>query len=629
MSTASLLSNFQPPVVTSYATSIMPTTVALSVMIGICVFAVINNAIFALRKPVNQVRLLFAILSALAAVFAAFDLGLYRSSSVEEYLFIHRLISIDGLLFFIVLTWFGSKFFHTNNTRVNWIFTAMFSFLIVVTLVRDNCLYFKDVYSLATRELPWGEHISYLQASFSIWAYITWLTVILLFGFLLYNSFMQLGTEKRDRAINFSVALILFLSMVLVNFLIDLGLINFLYPGVFGFTALIIVMSITISSQVQKNAKILAGKEAHLRLAINAAHIGTWNWDIVNNVVTWTDGVHKLFGLQLGEFDGTYESYIKLLEPDAVKAIETAIKNSLEGFAPYYVEHRLFWPDKSEHWFACQGEVERDGKGKALSMRGTVMDITERVKADQALNQYHVRLEEQVQQRTAELKAINKELESFAYSVSHDLRAPLRSINGFSTALLEDYYDKLDETGKEYLERLINASDRMGHLIDDLLQLSRLSRSDMMNEQVNLSQLADFAINKLQSEDTDRQVITDIEPNLIVSGDTRLLGVVIDNLIDNAWKYSSKKTTSKIEFGVSQQGKEKVYFVRDNGAGFNMRYVDKLFGAFQRLHSVSDFEGTGIGLATVQRLVQRHGGRVWAEGEVDKGATFYFTLGNL
>lgn len=606
---------------------IAPSTIALSIMIGVCAFTAINHFIFALRRPVNHTGLLFAILSTLVAVFAACDLGLYQSTSVPEYLFIHRIVSVDALIFFVVLTWFGSHYFHTKHKRINLAFSAIFLLLILVVLLRDGALYFENIIELGHRRLPWGETISYLIADIGAWAYVTWIMVTVLFCFLIFSSVQQLKTPQRQKAISFIVALVIFQILVTVNMLIDLGIVDFMYPGVFGFTALIILMSITLSYQIQENAKLLAAKEAHLRLAINAAHIGTWNWDIVENKVTWTDGVHKLFGLCADDFDSTYEGYMKLLEPDAVEKIETAIKNTLENNAPYFVEHRHYWPDKSEHWFSCQGEVERDNKGNPLSMRGTVMDITARVKSNQALNEYHERLEETVQQRTAELKAINNELESFAYSVSHDLRAPLRSINGFSSALLEDYYDQLDDTGKEYLERLITASDRMGRLIEALLQLSRLSRSDMTKQQVNLSELVNFAINKLKAEDEHRNVDTEIEQGLCVPGDTRLLSVVIDNLIDNAWKYSRNKDCSKIEFGHVQDGKETVYYVRDNGAGFNMRYADKLFGAFQRLHNVTDFEGNGIGLATVQRLVQRHGGRVWAEGEIDKGATFYFTLG--
>ncbi len=235
-------------------------------------------------------------------------------------------------------------------------------------------------------------------------------------------------------------------------------------------------------------------------------------------------------------------------------------------------------------------------------------------------------LERNVQERTAQLQTANKELEAFSYSVSHDLRAPLRHINGFSQALLEDYADKLDEVGKGYLQDVRGASEQMGHLIDDVLQLARVTRSEMRREVVNLSEMAHSVVAELQKSDAGRTATIDIEEGLWTHGDNRLLRIMLTNLLGNAWKFSSKQELAEIVFGKEQQDGEDAYFVRDNGAGFEMAYVDKLFGAFQRLHGADEFEGTGIGLATVQRVVRRHGGRVWAEGAVDHGATFHFTI---
>ncbi len=228
--------------------------------------------------------------------------------------------------------------------------------------------------------------------------------------------------------------------------------------------------------------------------------------------------------------------------------------------------------------------------------------------------------------RATQLESANKELESFSYSVSHDLRAPLRSIDGFSQALLEDYEDTLDEQGKGYLHRVRAASQRMAQLIDDLLNLSRVSRAEMTNEKVNLSEIARGIAQELQRTEPGRRVIFNIAEGITVEGDARLLRVVLDNLLGNAWKYTSKREHATIEFGGMNDSEIVSYFVRDNGAGFDMAYSNKLFGAFQRLHGTDEFPGTGVGLATVQRIIHRHGGKVWAEAENEKGATFYFTI---
>jgi len=235
-------------------------------------------------------------------------------------------------------------------------------------------------------------------------------------------------------------------------------------------------------------------------------------------------------------------------------------------------------------------------------------------------------LEQKVQERTVQLKAANLELETFSYSVSHDLRAPLRHINGFSQALEEEYSDRLDEQGKQYVQAVRSATQEMSQLIDDILRLARVTRSEMHTEPVDLSEKAKTILAELQTTDAARTVTIDIEEGLTTNGDRRLLRILLSNLLENAWKFTSKREQPQITFGGQQVDGETQYFVRDNGAGFDMAYVNKLFGAFQRLHRGGEFEGTGIGLATVRRIVTRHGGRVWAEGAVNEGATFYFTL---
>jgi len=236
-------------------------------------------------------------------------------------------------------------------------------------------------------------------------------------------------------------------------------------------------------------------------------------------------------------------------------------------------------------------------------------------------------LEEKVAERTRELQVSNQELEAFSYSVSHDLRAPLRTIDGFSLALQEDFADLLNEEGRDYITRVRGGVQRMGQLIDALLQLSRVTRSDITRERVDLSQLATNVFGELEISDPQRHVEWVAQPGVMVEGDPRLLRIALENLIGNAWKFTSKTENARIEFGTGTRLGKTIYFIRDNGAGFDMQYVERLFTAFQRLHGDRDFKGSGIGLATVSRIIRRHHGINGAESQVGHGAMFYFTLG--
>ncbi len=276
--------------------------------------------------------------------------------------------------------------------------------------------------------------------------------------------------------------------------------------------------------------------------------------------------------------------------------------------------------------------VAEDIQQLTLLMEGMWM-ILERKRADAALRRseedlraLNTELEQRVRDRTVELEASTRELEAFSYSVSHDLRAPLRSIDGFSLALLEDCADRIDADGQDYLRRIRAATQRMGLLIDDMLRLSRISRAEMVIEKVNLTELAWSVVGELQKTQPERRVRIEIAGGLEDMADPKLMRIALENLLGNAWKFTGKRAEALIEFGSTTDAGKRTYWVRDNGAGFDMAFVNKLFTPFQRLHSMEEYPGTGIGLGTVARILHRHGGKVWAEGQVDHGAAFYFSL---
>jgi len=283
--------------------------------------------------------------------------------------------------------------------------------------------------------------------------------------------------------------------------------------------------------------------------------------------------------------------------------------------------------DRSRVWISLSARTARDASTQAVVYDGSIQDVSARKHAEQEILKLNADLEQRVSERTAELEAVNRELEAFCYSVSHDLRAPLRHVIGFVELLRANIAPSLTEVNLCHLKNISQAARRMGDLVDDLLAFSRVGRSEMQKIAINLNQLVRETLDHLQAETASRDIVWEIHPLPTVSADRSMLGLVLINLLSNAVKFTGTRAQAKIEIGpVPGASGETVIFVRDNGVGFDPKYIDKLFGVFQRLHSSDEFEGTGIGLANVQRIIHRHGGRTWAEGAVDGGATFYFSL---
>ena len=385
---------------------------------------------------------------------------------------------------------------------------------------------------------------------------------------------------------------------------------------------------ITDSKETQRRQR-----EEGISLVLRDFHDGFWDWSQEKNEIVFSQRWWNMLGYAEAEITDEPDLWHRMIHPDDQQRVGHLLGEALEGEKDSFeLEYRL------RHKFGhCLHVVSRlfilrDAEGKATRVCGTTIDITGRLQMEEDLRRYQSKLkvanetlERRVLERTEDLKSAIREQEAFSYSVSHDLRAPLRHINSFSAILMEEYGDHLPREGRAYLDRICTASSKMGALIDDLLELSRVSRASIDLQPVNLSELAVQILRMFQETEPHRIVNTSIVGDITVLGDRTLLRQLLENLLGNAWKYTSKRTRSHIEFGVLNLDGTEAFFVRDDGVGFDMAYKKKLFVAFERLHG-SEFQGAGIGLATSHSIIKRHGGSIWAEGKLGEGATFYFTL---
>lgn len=373
----------------------------------------------------------------------------------------------------------------------------------------------------------------------------------------------------------------------------------------------------------------MQNSEERLRLTMEAVNIGSWDWDVKKDVWSASPIDYTMLGYEPESWPADRLEWLKRVHPDDRAYVEKKNQDVLtRDFKEHRYEARLRHADGSYRWQYVYGfGIERNEKGSVTRMLGIRMDITEQKRAEAEIRLLNQELERRVRKRTAQLEAANKELEAFSYSVSHDLRAPLRHIDGFMDLLQKRAVTTLDEQSRHYMGTISKATNKMGLLIDDLLSFSRMGRHALSFQMVELGSLVHEVILELEPDANGRDIDWRIGDLPAVNGDVATLRMVLSNLIANALKYTRPRQKAWIEIGsLPSQDAEAVVYVRDNGVGFDMTYVDKLFGVFQRLHRDEEFEGTGIGLATVRRIINRHGGQTWAEGKLDQGASFYFSL---
>ena len=371
----------------------------------------------------------------------------------------------------------------------------------------------------------------------------------------------------------------------------------------------------------------LRDTQAMLRLAAQVGRLGAWAWDVGAARLAWSEEACAIFEVMPG-FAPTTRQAMRFILPQYRRRILSTLQVCLSGGSPFDVEAEIFTARGARIWMRLICEAEWDAQGRVRRLHGALQDISESKRAQHEILRLNAELEERVLQRTAQLEAANRELEAFSYSIAHDLRAPLSSIDGFSNSLQSSAGTALDDRSHHFLRRIRAGVRQMSDLTDGLLSLASLSRADLRWEDLDIADMARSALATLQERSPERSVEIVVAERLPARGDPRLLAQVVGHLTSNAWKFTSRGTQARIEVGGMRDAEgQRVFFVRDDGAGFDMAYASRMFEAFRRMHTNAEFEGTGIGLAIAHRIVTRHGGRIWAESAPDRGATFYFTLG--
>jgi PAS domain S-box-containing protein len=572
----------------------------LSILVGACWLAAVSHFLAGIRRSFSPPHLIFAVFAFATGAQSLSFIWLHHAANVSQYVEAARWGVTAGAISGAALAWFARVYTRLEERAVPIALSAIYFVCVVVNLYLPHGFYFDRPPALTQFELPWGELATiHVFSGFGHRLVATLLLNLCTISYVYYACVRQYRRGQRHPAVTLAISMSVVLVAIAANVVITALGFRSLYLSSFGFLALVLMMMYWL------------GSDESFRTVVAQASEGIFIADRHGRYIDVNAAGSELLGWTREELCQMH--VFDIVAPEDVMEIRSQKDPILSGAV---VRGTWHFRRKDGTYFvgALSSRLLPDGR-----LLGMLRDVTEQSRLLRSL-------EERVAARTAEYAELNRQLESFAYSVSHDLRAPVRAIGAFSSVLLQEHAEQLDAQARRHLERIVAAAGHMNELIEGLLQLAKVSHQTLRRETVDLGQVVRTAVQSLRDREPERQIEVICADLPQVRGDQRLLSIALQNLLENAWKYTSRRPQARIEIGCQPENDRVVFHVRDNGAGFDMQFAEHLFEPFRRLHSAKEFSGTGIGLATVARVVERHGGQIWADASLDAGATFFFTL---
>lgn len=575
----------------------------LSILVGACWLAAITHFFAGLRRSLNRVHLSFAAFAFATGAQSLAFIWLHHATTVSQYVEATRWGSTGAALSAAALPWFARFYTRSEDRVVPAVLSAIYVACLALNLWLPYGFYFDQAPVLSQFRLPWGElATTHVFNGFSPRLMFTLLVNLCTFAYIYYACVRQYRRGQHQPAMTLAASMSVVLLAIALNVVIAASGLRSLYLSSFGFLVLVLVMMYRLSS------------DESFRTVVSQASEGIFIADTRGRYVDVNVAGCELLGWTREEMCRLH--VYDIVDPDDLPKVALQKDALLSGAV---VRGRWNFRRKDGSRFTGELSSRLLPDGRVLGM---LVDVT-------AQEDLLRSLEARVAARTAEYAELNRQLESFAYSVSHDLRAPVRSVSAFSTVLLQEVAHQLAPEARRHLERISAAASHMNELIEGLLQLAKVSHQPLRNETVDIEALVNNVVRSMRDREPDRHVDIQCEELPNVSGDSRLLAIALQNLLENAWKYTSRRPHARIEVGCTSDRDRAIFYVKDNGTGFDMQFAEQLFQPFRRLHTAKEFPGTGIGLATVARVIERHGGQIWANAEPDRGATFYFALKSL